>query len=226
MKSLPIAVAALFAIAPAIHADPISPARSARDASHGASTSDDPVQRRAGATRYIVQLEAPPAALYDGGVPGLAPTSPRATGERRLDADGEAARAYVGHLKAVQDSVLNAIAQRIGRTPQPVFRYSWASNGLALDLTADEAIAVAGAAGVLRVEPEEIQQLHTDYGPGWIGAPLIWNPPNSGLPSQGEGIVVGIIDTGLTLDHPSFAAVGGDGYVHNNPNGAGNYLGL
>ncbi|MEX1309945.1 MAG: S8 family serine peptidase, partial [Candidatus Sulfomarinibacteraceae bacterium] len=30
----------------------------------------------------------------------------------------------------------------------------------------------------------------------------------------------------LTLDHPSFAADGGDGYVHTNPNGAGNYLGL
>jgi uncharacterized repeat protein (TIGR01451 family) len=37
--------------------------------------------------------------------------------------------------------------------------------------------------------------------------------------SMGEGIVVGIIDTGINMDHPSFADIGGDGYNHTNPRG-------
>ena len=37
--------------------------------------------------------------------------------------------------------------------------------------------------------------------------------------TMGEGIVVGIIDTGINIDHPSFADIGGDGYNHTNPRG-------
>lgn len=41
----------------------------------------------------------------------------------------------------------------------------------------------------------------------------------------GEGIIVGVLDTGINQGHPSFAPIAGDGYVHSNPNGSGNYLG-
>ncbi len=37
--------------------------------------------------------------------------------------------------------------------------------------------------------------------------------------SMGEGVVVGIVDTGINIDHPSFADIGGDGYDHTNPRG-------
>lgn len=37
--------------------------------------------------------------------------------------------------------------------------------------------------------------------------------------TMGEGIVVGIIDTGINMDHPSFADIGGDGYNHSNGRG-------
>ncbi len=43
--------------------------------------------------------------------------------------------------------------------------------------------------------------------------------------TMGEGVVVGVLDTGINAGHPSFAAVAGDGYQHVNPLGAGNYLG-
>jgi uncharacterized repeat protein (TIGR01451 family) len=37
--------------------------------------------------------------------------------------------------------------------------------------------------------------------------------------TMGEGMVVGILDTGINMDHPSFADIGGDGYNHTNPRG-------
>jgi len=42
----------------------------------------------------------------------------------------------------------------------------------------------------------------------------------------GEGVVVGVIDTGVDPWNPSFAATGDDGYTHQNPLGEGTYLGV
>ena len=42
---------------------------------------------------------------------------------------------------------------------------------------------------------------------------------------KGEGIVVGVLDTGINSDHPSFAAVAGDGYEHQMPARYDSYLG-
>ena len=45
--------------------------------------------------------------------------------------------------------------------------------------------------------------------------------------TNGEGVLVGILDTGINMDHPSFAATGPeDGYVHQNPFGDGVFKGV
>ena len=71
------------------------------------------------------------------------------------------------------------------------------------------------------------RRLDTDVGPQWIGAPGIWNgTATGGLPgTKGEGVIIGVLDTGINMDHPSFADIGGDGFNHTNPFGAGNYKG-
>jgi subtilisin family serine protease len=43
---------------------------------------------------------------------------------------------------------------------------------------------------------------------------------------KGEGMLVGVIDTGINFGHPSFAARGADGYAHINPFGKGKYKGV
>ncbi len=70
-----------------------------------------------------------------------------------------------------------------------------------------------------------MRQIDTDAGPVWIGAQGIWDGTATGDESKGEGLIIGMIDTGINGDHPSFADIGGDGYNHTNPFGAGNYLG-
>ncbi|WP_170218641.1 S8 family serine peptidase [Marilutibacter aestuarii] len=64
------------------------------------------------------------------------------------------------------------------------------------------------------------------WGNGWGGDhPYPW--PMPGKPSnRGEGVVVGIIDTGLNYDSPSFASTDMYSYRRKNPLGRGNYLGM
>jgi hypothetical protein len=47
---------------------------------------------------YIIQLADEPLATYGGDIPGLAATSPRVTGSRKLDVNGAASRAYESYL--------------------------------------------------------------------------------------------------------------------------------
>ena len=54
---------------------------------------------------------------------------------------------------------------------------------------------------------DPLGELATDVGPEWIGAPSIWDGSEvpGGVGSKGEGVVVGVLDTGLNPDNPSFA---------------------
>ena len=184
--------------------------------------------KRSGRAAYIVQLVEPPLARYRGGVPGLQATNPRSRGERKLDSRSPDSRRYTAHLLARQQQALAAASQRLGREVAALYRYTQSFNGLALELTEAEAQALARLPGVAGVTPSRDLRLLTDAGPTWIGAPGIWaGTATGGLPgTKGEGILVGMIDTGINFDHPSFADIGGgDGYDHTNPRGAGDYVG-
>ena len=171
--------------------------------------------------RYIVQLTDPPLASYRGGVLGLAATSPTATGAVKLDPTSAASQAYLQYLAGKQSAVLNAAATVLGRAAAPSFTYRYGYNGFALTLTAQEATLLGKVAGVAKVQKEYTRQLQTDAGPAWIGAPGVWDGSTTGAfgATKGERVVVGVIDTGINHDHPSFADVGGDGYDHTNPRG-------
>ena len=168
---------------------------------------------------HIVRVVDPPLASYRGGIAGLAPTSPETLGDTLLDVDSAASAAYLLHLKTLQDAVLVQMTSLLGRTVEAEHRYSYAYNGIAVQLTAREARLVEGLDAVAAVSAPIVRTVLSDAGPEWIGAPAIWDgsatPTAEG--SQGEGVVVGVIDTGINFDHPSFAATGVDGYVHSNP---------
>lgn len=170
--------------------------------------------------RYIVELDDPALANYRGGISGLAPTNPQRT--RKLNAESAPSRAYRDYLAQKQNDALAQIRAETGRSVQVIYRFDAALNALVLQLSDAEAQRIAQLPGVKRVVRDQLRALLTDDGPSWIGAAGIWDGTHTaGQPgNKGEGIILGIIDSGINHDHPSFAGTGPvDGYVHTNPYG-------
>ena len=120
----------------------------------GSEASAAGAKNSAGVQLYIVQLSAAPLTTYAGDVPGLASTNPAVTGERSLDLNSPASRAYLAYLKAQQQKFLAAMDNALGHPVTPVFVYFYAMNGMALKLTPAEAAQVAKLPGVVSVRKD------------------------------------------------------------------------
>jgi len=171
------------------------------------------------AQRYIVIFEDPPLAAYDGRViqtPELdvdtmhfAATANRFTGARKLDVNAPDSKKYLKFLDERFDKFRGESALRLGHQLKTIHRYRNALNGFATELNDDEVRVVRNMPGVASVEPDRTFHLHTDSGPNWIGADKIHDGTAGPYPATGgEGIVIGIIDTGINWNHPSFADAG------------------
>ncbi len=178
--------------------------------------------------RYIILLNDAPVATYRGGIVGLEATSPLVTGVRKLDVNTPASRAYYDYLAQAQATFQQVLQDRLGRDVSFEAVYRWALNGVVVRLTPAEAVLVSRLPGVKVVAHDQVREPLTDHGPEWIGAPAMWGSETGCAAGGycGEGVIVGILDTGINHDHASFAAVGGDGYHHVNPYGSGVYKGV
>lgn len=155
---------------------------------------------------YIVRLQDAPLASYRGGLQGLNATSPAATSARKLDVSSPASVAYRDYLTVKQDSFLSAAAQVLGHSPDVVYRYDVALNGVAMVLSPQEASAIAKQPGVASVQRDFWRYPQTDATPDFIGATGIWDGSAvEGAGTKAEGVIVGVIDTGIWPEHPSFA---------------------
>ncbi len=180
--------------------------------------------------RYIVVFEEPALAGYKGEISGLAAPARRtdARGKSRLDVKSATARNYVNYLQGRQSDLVGAMALRVGRPIDVEYRMQHALNGVVVELTTAEAARVEQLPDVQLVEAYREYVLDTDTGPRLIGSEAVWDGTWAGATGQfqGEGIVYGILDSGINFGAPSFTAVDPiDGYQHVNPLGAGNYLG-
>ncbi len=182
-----------------------------------------PVANAAGQRRYIIQFNQPSVARYNGN--GEMAAIPRLA-NHKIDVKSPAVSAYVSTLEAQQATFLSGLTSQFGRSVSAIQTYQFAVNGMALYLSADEAATVLNMSDVKHIELDREYFLTTDAGPTLIGANNVWegNAPSAGT-AFGEGVVIGVIDSGANFDHPSFADIGGDGYDHTNPLGAGTFLG-
>lgn len=155
---------------------------------------------------WIVEFDRP--SLVDSKMQALGPVRPSRV---LIDESDDAA---LGAITATQNADTQSLFDRLGRDAVVVGRYRVTGNGVALRLSAAEADLIADHAMVKSIARERMYRLHTDAGPDWIQAPLVWDGGN-----RGEGVVVGILDGIVNWDHPAFADIGGDGYDHDNPTG-------
>ena len=183
---------------------------------------------------YIVRLHEPSVARYNGEIKDFPATNPKNSAhglrsntvkDNKLNIAARHVRNYRQYLQQRQQSVLERIAAITGQ-PVKSRQFQYAINGMALHLTPQQANQVRALSGVKSVEVNQKFNLTTDTSTDLTGAPAVWagNTLES-INALGEGTVVAIFDTGINTDHPSFAATGGDGYLHTNPLGSGNYLG-
>lgn len=154
------------------------------------------------AGRYVVLLREAPAAAYDGGTARLAATRP--TGDQQFRPDSGRVQAYRDHLVQQQ----TRLAREVGATPTT--RYTIASNGFVADLTADQALELAGDRRVLLVEKDVARR--TDKAPDATSASLLgldgskgtWKKFAGGRVKAGAGVVIGDIDSGYWPESRSF----------------------
>ncbi len=151
----------------------------------------------------IVKLKDPPLATYSGGISGLAPTNPHATGAKRLELKTPASTAYLKHL-AKQQADFEAQAKAAAPNGKVTHQYDVILNAVSMVVPVDQISAIAALPNVEAVYPDEILHPDTDSSPQFIGAPTVW-AALGGQESAGEGVIVGVIDTGIWPEHPSFA---------------------
>ena len=179
-----------------------------------------------GEHQYIVQFTESPAVTYEGGVKGYPATKPgyneagtaQKAGSRdgakgdakRLSKSGAGVRAkfkatrpevvaYRQYLKSRQAEHVQKITQLTGRY-EVTQEFQLAANAVVMTMTQEEARRVSMLPNVRFVERNRALELNTDRGPAWIGAPAIWDgSANNGVGTFGEGVLVGILDSGAAI---------------------------
>ena len=138
-----------------------------------------------------------------------------------VDVTTPSAEAYLDRLAAEQAAVADLVSEELGRPVEVEASYRNVLNAIVIAADPAEVPVIAGVPGVAAVEPDQVYELTTDASHDLIGSAAIWDGETGpALPTRGEGVVVGMLDSGINPFHPSFAATDGDGYTHTNPYGA------
>ncbi len=163
-----------------------------------APPADVPADAKTVADSYIVVMAADPVVAYTGDDPGLAAT--KTAPDQKVDTADPKVERYVDHLEAEQHEVLAAsgISANVRGAS-----YTYALNGFEATLSTEQVDALERQPKVAKVVPNTLRQLTTDNTPNFLGLAAPKGPWASGL--KGDNVVVGVIDSGIWPEHPSFA---------------------
>uniref|UniRef100_A0A0C9S508 TSA: Wollemia nobilis Ref_Wollemi_Transcript_22002_2984 transcribed RNA sequence n=1 Tax=Wollemia nobilis TaxID=56998 RepID=A0A0C9S508_9CONI len=154
---------------------------------------------------YIVTVDGDPVVGYKGSIPGFEAT---AVFGSKIDTTSEAVKAYSQHLERQHDMLLDELLET--DSYKKLYSYRHIINGFAVQMSPEQAEILMKSPGVKHVEKDLKVKRLTTHTPEFLGLPkLVW-PSGGGEERAGEGVVIGIIDTGIYPHHPSFA-------VHNYP---------
>ena len=151
---------------------------------------------------YIVMLDRAPVAAYRGGLTGYPATKPAAG--KKLDKTKASVQKYARYLHARQ----GAVAQKVGATR--IYDYAYSLNGFAASLNKGQVAKLRRMNGVVSVQRDTLSHLDTDNTPTFLGLNAgggIWSQLG-GQGSAGENVIIGVVDTGVWPEHPSFSGTG------------------
>ena len=155
---------------------------------------------------YIVQLIDRPVVAYEGGVAGLEATKP-AKGSK-INPNSAAVKRYADHLRGSHDTLLAKVGGG-----EKLYSYVYSYNGLAAKLTEKQVAALEKQSDVVSVTKSELHTADTSSTPQFLGLDAdggLWEQlggPTGGKNGSGagEGIIIGVVDSGIWPENPSFS---------------------
>lgn len=155
--------------------------------------------------RFIIELESPAIAKYQGGIDTLAATAPAKKGER-VNTQSAPAISYASHLQTEQQAFQSALSKvtpnaKVERNFKTLFNgVTIVGQGLTLE-------QLAAMPGVKSVYPETMYQTNMDASHEVINSAAMWEAV-SGMENAGKDIRVAVIDTGIRPENPMFSGEG------------------
>ncbi|MFI6821931.1 S8 family serine peptidase [Micromonospora sp. NPDC050187] len=161
---------------------------------------------------YLVQMALDPVATYDGKVAGLAATKPQRG--QKIDPGSAPVKRYADHLRGRHDKALGKVGG--GRK---LYEYVYTYDGFAAELTDSQVARLRTMPDVVSVTEDRKVSTQTSSTPSFLGLDArggLWDQLG-GVKGRGkstgvgDGIVIGVIDSGIWPTSGSFADTDGRG---------------
>ncbi|MEU6074189.1 S8 family serine peptidase [Micromonospora sp. NPDC047074] len=161
---------------------------------------------------YVVQMKLDPVATYEGEVAGLPRTKPQPG--QKVDRRSAAVTRYAEHLRRQHDTALGKVGG--GRK---LYEYVYSYDGFAAELTGSQVARLRTMPDVVSVTEDRKVSTQTSSTPSFLGLDArggVWDqlggPDGRGKSAgAGDGIVIGVIDSGIWPTSASFADRDGRG---------------
>ncbi|KAJ0989574.1 hypothetical protein J5N97_007930 [Dioscorea zingiberensis] len=146
---------------------------------------------------YLVLLEGEPVAFHK------ATHDSQIHSRQKFKPESESSMAYGKSLIESHDQLLKTTLAT--GTYTKLYSFNHIINGFAIHTTQSQAEKLKRVSGISLIERDRGVKLMTTYTPNFLGLPKgVW-AQEGGEEHAGEGIVIGVIDTGINPNHPSFA---------------------
>lgn len=153
----------------------------------------------------LVKMDVDALASYSGGRDGMAATSPSITG-KPLKAGGAAVASYNRFLTG-KANIVRAAAHRAVPGMTLGRNFLVAFGGFAAQLPANKAKNLLSVPGIVSVMYDSVNHPTANDSPNFVGAPAVWSALG-GEATAGQGVKVGVLDTGIWPEHPMLADPG------------------
>ena len=150
---------------------------------------------------YIVQLRSPSAAEHHASLTRKTRAASSRANEPlpRFEKDSPAVQAYTVRLDEEQRRIFGMI----GPGARKIYNYKYGLNGFAARMSVADAQKLQGLPDVLNVWEDEVRPMATRHSANFLGL----FDSSGGLRSEhaldGDGVVIGIIDSGIAPEHPA-----------------------